>query len=190
MLGSEEASVLSGPGERTFHEEGRQIDARRNAVVSRPQIVQGRRIARPIVPRSYFIEESPWLRIARQNVMRGHEMVVLTMRQRTNNGVFIGASGQARQMLTNQQSRRFGGCSFELAAYFRRRFRFGIECIDVAGRAREKDEDDGLALARRLHRFGCGLGLLRQQRWQANAQKASVADLQQFTAVDADGVAM
>src|SRR5579875_660238 len=153
MLGSEEASVLSGPGERAFHEKGRQIDAAGDAVVSRPQVVQASRIARPIIARGHFIKERARLRIAGQNVVRGHEMIVLTMRQRANDSVFVRASGEARQVLTNQQSRCLGGQCLELPAYFRRRFRFGIERIKMAGRACEEDEDYGLASASRLRRL-------------------------------------
>ena len=46
---AEKTGVLSGPHERTFHEKGRQVDAAGHAIRARPEMVEGRSIARPVV---------------------------------------------------------------------------------------------------------------------------------------------
>ena len=156
--------MLSRPGQRSFHEERRQIDAAGNAVVARPQIIQTGGVAGPIVARGDLVEERTRLLIAGQNVVRGDEMIVLAMRHRANDGVLVGARGETRQMLGHQQSRRLRRGRLELAAQLRRRVGFEIKRIEMAGRPREEDNDDGLPFSRGLRRFGRGaLGLLRSR---------------------------
>jgi len=51
------------------------------SVAARPQVAQGRGIARPVVARGDLVEERPRLRMAGQDVMGRDEVVVLLVRE-------------------------------------------------------------------------------------------------------------
>ena len=87
--------------------------------------------------------------MTRQQVMRGHQVVIISMRQRPHHGVFIRAGGQLRQVLANQKSRHFAGHGPKLAPNLRRGIGLHVKSIQLAGRAGEKDDDDRFWLLRR-----------------------------------------
>ena len=125
--------------------------------------------------------------MAGQDVMRGNEVIVFAMRQRADDGVLVGAGGEARQMFADLHAGPLsGGDRLELAADLGGCVGLEVEHVDVARRAGEEDEDHRLRLPRRFRRGRSGVwGAMRQ----ADAQQARVADLQRFAAGDADAMA-
>src|SRR5262249_58406000 len=92
-----------------------------DAVVPRAEVVEGAGVARPVVAGRHLVEERPGLRVARQQVVRGDEVVVLAVRQRADHGVLVGPGGQTRQLFADAQPRHAGGDRLELAADLRGR---------------------------------------------------------------------
>src|SRR5438105_3963151 len=65
--GTEEASMLAGPGERTLDQERRQINTAGDAIVTRPKMIESGCVARPVITGGHLIEERPGLRMAGQD---------------------------------------------------------------------------------------------------------------------------
>ena len=89
VSGPEEAGMLAGPDQWAFIKKGRQIDAGRDAVVSRAEMVEGRGIAGPVVARRSLVEKCPRLRVARQDMVRGDQVIVFVVRQRANECILV-----------------------------------------------------------------------------------------------------
>ena len=98
VLWAEKAGMLSRPGQRALHEERRQVDAAGNAVAARPEIGVARGIAGPIVARRHLVEKCPRLKMPGQHVVRGDQVVVVAMGQRTHQGIAVGPGGQSGQV--------------------------------------------------------------------------------------------
>jgi len=125
-----------------------------------------------------------------QDVMGGDEVVVFPMRQRPHHRVPVGPRRQPRQMLADHQPGHARGDGPKFAANLRRRVRLRIEHVEMARRACEKNEDYRLWRPRgRSSALGRD-GPLSQQRRQAHAQQARIADLQHLATRDADSVLM
>src|SRR5262249_5971925 len=84
--GTEKTRVLPGPDERAFHQESRKRDPSRDAVRSRTKVVQAGRVTWPVVSRGDLVEDPPGDRYAGQYLVGGEQVVVLAMRQRTDEG--------------------------------------------------------------------------------------------------------
>ena len=187
---AQKARVLSRPDQRALHEERRQVDAGRQAVVAWPQMIERRGIAGPIVARRHLVEERPRLRMPGQDVMSGHEVVVFPMRQRPHHRVLVGPRRQPRQMLADHEPGNARGNGPKFAANLRRRIRLRVEHIEMARRAGEKNEDHRLRRPRGRRGALRRHGPLSQQRRQAHPEQARVADLQHLATRDADAVLM
>src|SRR5581483_9201915 len=103
-------------------------------------------VAWPIIARSHLIEKRPRLCVAGEYMMRGDKMIVLAMSQRADQGISVGASGEARQMLANVEARHLGSDGLELAPDLRGRIRLHVKRIEVARSTRQENQDDGLWL--------------------------------------------
>src|ERR1700731_280296 len=105
MSGPEETRVLAGPEQRAFVEKCRQVGPGRDSVVSRTEMIEGRRVGRPVVARRGFVKKCPWLWMAGEDMMRGDQVIVLMMRKRADERIPIGARRQARQMFADDEAR-------------------------------------------------------------------------------------
>src|SRR5262249_20927801 len=103
--GTEKTRVLPGPDERAFHQESRKRDPSRDAVRSRTKVVQAGRVTWPVVSRGDLVEDPPGDRHAGQYLVGGEQVVVLAMRQRTDEGAAIHPGRELRQVLTNLDAR-------------------------------------------------------------------------------------
>src|SRR5262249_4258300 len=140
-----------------------------------------------------LVKKCAWLRMAGKDMVGGDQMIVLTMRKRTNERILIGARRQAGQMFTDNQARNLRGNWLEFSAQLGRRVRLHIESIEMAGGASQKNDDDRLG-AMRISRTGAvrlfGCSSQRWQRRQAYPQKARITHLQELAAREADQVPM
>ena len=141
----QEAGMLSRNGSDCRHHIRRQVDAAGDAVVARMQIAQGGRVAWPVVARRQPLAAP--VGVASQDVVGGHQMVSLAVGKAAHQGVLVGAGGKARQVLADRQSRQTRGNRPEFSTDFRRRIRLHVEHIDMAGAAREEDEDHRFPLS-------------------------------------------
>ena len=189
--GPQEAGMLPGPGERAFLEKRRKIDAAGDAVVPRTQVGESGRVTGPVVARGHLVEKAPGLRRPGQDVMRGHQVIVVTVRQGADEGVLMSPCGEARQVLADVQPGRGGGDWLKLAANLGRRPGLHVERVVMARRAGQKDDDDGLRARRRgtarAGRFS-RLGPTGQTRGEPDTEQRGGADLQPFAAAEAGGM--
>lgn len=75
MLEAKKSCVLTGPGERPFHQAGRRHHAAGDADVARLSVVERRGVARVVVARGDFVKEGPRLIVADQQPVGGVQVV-------------------------------------------------------------------------------------------------------------------
>src|SRR5205823_5813882 len=97
--------------------------------------------------------------------------------------VTAGSACQTRQVLADPKPGDRGGDGRELTTDLGGGVRLGVERVDMAGRAREEDQDDRLRPGSPLRgrRKGAGPGRrLSQQRRQADPEQPRVAEPEQL----------
>lgn len=79
VFGTEESGMLSGPCERRGHEKCRQIHAAGDAIRAGSEEFAAGGIAGPIIAGGDFVEESTWLKVTGEDMVSGHQVIVITM---------------------------------------------------------------------------------------------------------------
>src|ERR1700732_2252259 len=104
-------------------------------------MIQGGRVARPVVARRGLVKKCPWLWVAGQDMMRGDQVIVLVMRKRADERILIRARRQAWQMFADNEARDLRRNRLEFSAQLGRCVRLHVERIEVAGGAGQENDD-------------------------------------------------
>ena len=192
MRRPEEPSVLARPDEWSFHQESGEHHAARDAVGPRPEMAQGRGVAREVGPRGDLVEEGPRLRLSGQDFMRCIKVIGVFMRKGPNDRQHLGAPGHFGKDLRERDARDAAVDGREVAADALRGVRLGVERIDVAEAAREEDQHHRLGprdeFLASLLTIGGRAG--RHQAGKTDAEQTREADLKEFAANDPIMMAM
>ena len=183
VLRAQEPGVLAGPGQWPLQQEGRQIDTAGNAIGPRTQERARGRVIGPVVPRRHLVEEPAGLPLTGQHVVRRHQVVVVLVRQRTDDRKPVGPGRQVRQVLTDAVPRNPGRHRIEVATDRRGGVRFHVKRVMVAGSTGQEDNHNLLGLAGHKR-----AGIIRSRRRiptgqrlrQTQTREARIAYLKQF----------
>ena len=121
----------------------------------------------------------------RLQIMSGAAVVVVGVRHRADDGVFVRDLGQTPQVLADEQVRRAAFDGLERPAHLTLRVRLHVKGLELARPTKQEQKDHRL----RLSTHESLLRLLRgENARQGHPEQACSANLQQLTARDAGAV--
>ncbi len=138
---SQEPRMLAGPDQRPLHEKRREHHAAGHAIVSRPEIVDRRCVARVVVARRDLVKECARLGIAGQEFVGCVQMVGKGVRHRAHDRQLVGQSRQPGKVLADVNSRHLGRNRVKIAADALGCVGLHVERVEMTQAAREKHQD-------------------------------------------------
>ena len=160
MLGGNAPGMLARPRGRSPRQRIGKRDAVRNAIATRPQVIVGRRITRPVISRSRvdrIPRQLPRHDVPRQRLVGGGKVVIFLMRHRADKRKLSSPLGQPRQQFADIHARDFCRDRAELTTDCIGRLRFEIERVMLRQSSRQVNQDDRFGPANwcRLRRTRC-----------------------------------
>lgn len=111
----------------------------------------------------------------------GHQVIVVTVAESSEEGVLVGAGGESGEVFADLQTADGCGDGLKLAADFERRIRFHIEGVVVADGTGAEHEDQRFGAWGGRFRVGGSRGA-REKLAETAADRGGTADLQQVSA--------
>ncbi|MEY3459938.1 MAG: hypothetical protein RL215_3095 [Planctomycetota bacterium] len=175
--------MLSRPGERSGHEIGGEVDAAGDAIGAWAEEFAACCVAGPVIAGGDFVEEPAGLKVSGEDMVGGHEVIVITVAECAKEGVLVRAGGEAGEVFGDLQSTD-GGCDgLEFTTDFERSIGLHIEGIVVADCAGAEDKNQRFGSGGRCVRPGCsGFGGVWLELGESAAECGGAADLEEVSA--------